>query len=156
MRIPLLLSLLISSVALGVPASAQDREVPYWVSLRSDEVNMRRAPGEDYPIEWVYRRALLPLKVVRIHEGWRLVEDPDGEIGWISARLLQLDRAALVIGEELAPMRDAPADNAELLWNAEPGVVGLLGECQAGWCEFDVEGREGWINADRIWGEGEP
>jgi SH3-like domain-containing protein len=156
MRFPFKSIIVLSAALVAIPATAQEREVPYWVSLRSDEVNMRRGPSEEYPIEWVFRRAQLPMKVVRVHEGWRLVQDPDGEEGWISASLLRLDRTALVTGEELAAMRDAPADNGRLLWNAEPGVIGVLGECEAGWCEFDVEGREGWINADRIWGEGEP
>ncbi len=65
-------------LALAAPANAQEREVPYWATLRSDEVNMRVGPGADYKIDWVYRRAGLPMKVVRLVEGWRLVEDPEG------------------------------------------------------------------------------
>ena len=71
----------------AVPAAAQDREVPYWATLRAEHVNMRVGPSEAYPIEWVYRREGLPVKVVRVMQGWRLVEDPDGERGWIVARL---------------------------------------------------------------------
>ena len=139
-----------------VPATAQDRETPYWASLRADEVNMRVGPSEEYRIDWVYHRAQLPVKVVRIKEGWRLVRDPDGAQGWIVARLLNPERTALVAGERLAAMREAPADNGKLLWNAEPGVVGKLGECEAGWCEFDVDGRKGWVRQTRLWGAGEP
>ena len=137
-------------------ATAQDREVPYWASLRSEEVNMRVGPSEAFPIEWVYRRQGLPVKVVRVMQGWRLVEDPDGERGWIVARLLDPDRGALVVGEGLAEMRAAPEVGAPIRWRAEPGVVGALGDCEAGWCELDVAGREGWIRAERLWGAGEP
>jgi SH3-like domain-containing protein len=35
-------------------------------------------------------------------------------------------------------------------------VVGALGDCEAGWCELDVAGREGWVRAERLWGAGEP
>lgn len=150
----LLLSLLLLSLA--APAAAQDREVPYWATLRADEVNMRVGPGADYKIDWVYRRAGLPVKVVRLVEGWRLVEDPDGTRGWIAARLLSPDRGAIVIGEDVAPMRQAAAESAPVLWKAQPGVVGRLGECADGWCRFDVTGREGWVPAARLWGAGNP
>ena len=93
----------------AVPAAAQDREVPYWATLRAEHVNMRVGPSEAYPIEWVYRREGLPVKVVRVMQGWRLVEDPDGERGWIVARLLDPDRGAIVVGEGLAEIRAAPS-----------------------------------------------
>ena len=140
----------------AVPAAAQDRETPYWASLRSEEVNMRVGPSENYPVDWVYKRKGLPLKVVRVMQGWRLVVDPDGAQGWVFAALLSPERTALVVGEGLAAIRAEPSGASELRWRAEPGVVGKLGECEAGWCEFDVAGRRGWIEAGRIWGDGKP
>ena len=143
-------------ICLAVPSAAQDREVPYWATLRAKEVNMRVGPSEAYPIAWVYRRPGLPVRVLRINQGWRLVEDPDGERGWVVARLLDPDRGAIVVGEGLAELRAAPEAGAKVLWRAEPGVVGELGECEAGWCALDVDGREGWVRAERLWGAGEP
>ncbi len=149
--------LLLSLAALAAaPAAAQNREVPYWASLRAAEVNMRVGPSEAFPIEWVYRRQGLPVKVVRLMQGWRLVEDPDGARGWILSRLLDPDRGALVVGGGLVEMRAAPEAGARLLWRLEPGVVGALGECEEDWCELDVAGHKGWVAADRLWGAGEP
>ena len=141
---------------LAGPAAGQDREVPYWATLRATEVNMRVGPSEAYPIAWVYRRQGLPVKVLRVREGWRLVQDPGGERGWIVARLLDPERGAIVIGNGLAAMREEPDGGSRVLWRAEPGVVGALGNCEDGWCEFDVGGREGWVRAERLWGAGEP
>ncbi|OYW45265.1 MAG: hypothetical protein B7Z08_03455 [Sphingomonadales bacterium 32-68-7] len=149
--IPLLLSL-----AFAGPAHAQERAVPYWASLRSDEVNMRVGPSPDYPIDWVYRRAGLPVRVVRVNQGWRLVEDPAGTRGWVVARLLTPDRSAIVVGEGLAELRAEPSDTAKLLWRAEPGVVAALGGCDGGWCRIDAAGHKGWIRSRRLWGAGEP
>jgi len=143
-------------LTLAAPAGAQEREVPYWASLRADEVNMRVGPSEDFPISWVYRREGLPVKVVRLREGWRLVEDPDGERGWMIARLLNPDRGAIVVGEGLAEMRASEEPDAKLLWRVEPGVVGKLGDCRSGWCRLDVSGHKGWVRQDRLWGAGEP
>ena len=147
---------LLVCLLLAVPAAAQEREVPYWASLRASEVNMRVGPSEDFPIDWVYRRQGLPVKVLRVNQGWRLVEDPDGTKGWVVARLLTPDRGAIVIGNGLAEMRESAEAGARVLWRAEPGVVGALGDCDDGWCRFAVGKRKGWIRAARLWGAGEP
>lgn len=138
------------------PAHAQDRDVPYWASLRFDEVNARVGPSESYPIAWVYHRPALPVKVVRLYQGWRRVRDQDGAEGWIVARLLNPERTAVVIGEGLAPMRADADPAAPLRWNLEPGVVGKLRECDSGWCEVDVKGHKGWVEQKRLWGAGDP
>lgn len=138
------------------PAQAQERDVPYWASIRASELNMRVGPSRDYKVSWVYRRPGLPVKVVRVMEGWRLIQDPGGEQGWVVARLLSPDRTAIVIGEKPLALRDAPGDSGILRWRAEPGVVGEIGDCGDGWCEFDVDGRSGWVRQDRLFGAQEP
>lgn len=154
------LSLRLASLALlfvfAAPASAQDREVPYWASLRVEEVNMRVGPGATYNVSWVYRRQQLPLRVLRLKEGWRLVEDPDGAQGWVLGQFLSLDRTAIVRGEGAAEMRAKGAANGKLLWRLEPGVVGRLGDCAAGWCRFAVGAHLGFVREDRLWGAGKP
>ena len=152
--------LLAAAALLVLPAPstafAQDREVPYWASLRAGEVNMRVGPSESYPIDWVYRRPGLPVKVVRLYQGWRRVRDQDGTEGWIVARLLDPQQTAVVVGKGLAAMRAGANGEATLRWQLEPGVVGKLGECDDGWCELDVAGRTGWVEQSRLWGAGKP
>lgn len=135
---------------------AQTREVPYWASIDSETVNMRVGPSRDYPIEWVYKRKDLPVKVIRLREGWRLVEDPDGAQGWIVQGLLSAKRTALIIGEGPVDLRASASASSALRWKAQPGNVGTLGKCDAGWCEIDIAGRTGWVLQDRLWGPGEP
>ena len=158
MKFRILSSLFLAATLLSGPAQAQKREVPYWAIIKpsATELNMRVGPSREYKITWVYKRPGLPLKIVRLAGGWWLVEDSEGTQGWVSQNLMTIRRNALVIGEGLVAMRDAPTDNGKLKWNAEPGVVGVLGDCAAGWCELDVAGREGWVKQDRLWGAGEP
>lgn len=144
-------------LVLAVPALAQDTaETPYWASIRVSEVNMRVGPGEDYRILWVYKRPGLPLKVLRIKEGWRFVQDPDGASGWVLARFLTRQRTAFVKKGEPAAMREAPDRQSKLRWRLSPGVTGQLGECDKGWCAFTVGPRQGFVPQDRLWGAGEP
>lgn len=147
-----------AALAIAAPALAADDadDVPYWASIRVSEVNMRVGPGEDYAIAWVYRRPLLPVRVVRKKEGWRLVEDPDGARGWMLARFLSRERGAIVKGEGLADMREKGDIRSTLLWSVEPGVVGKLGDCAGGWCHFEVTGHVGQISESRLWGAGAP
>ena len=151
----------LSAIALlAAPAAAQDRDVPYWASIRSEELNMRVGPSEDFRIAWVYRRQGLPVKVVRLMEGWRLVEDPDGAKGWVVARFLNPDRSALVIGKSPVDMRDAPGGEGRLLWKIAPGNVGMLRDCEDGCCEIAIIGHDaaytGWIEQTHLWGTDDP
>lgn len=147
---------LATSTLIATPAAAQETEVPYWASIRSTEVNMRAGPGEDYRISWVYRRQHLPIKVLRLKEGWRLVQDPDGTQGWMMARFLTRQRGGYVQGKGLAEMRESGSADARLLWRLKPGVVGLLGDCADGWCAFSIGERKGFVDQARVWGAGEP
>ena len=161
MHMPKSLILIISALimALVMPQAgvqAQQRDVPYWASLRYDEVRMRVGPSQEYPIDWVYKRKGLPVKVIRVREAWRLVEDHEGTRGWISRTQLLADRTAVIIGDSVAEMRASPDQASALKWRAEPGVVGKLLGCETGWCEIDVSGRTGWVLQNRVWGGGRP
>ena len=63
-------------------------------------------------------------------------------------------RTAMVIGADPAAMRSDPADNAAVKWQLEPGVIGRLGDCEAGWCAMEIDRRDGFVRADRLWGAG--
>jgi len=134
------------------PLAAQVRAVPYWAALRYEQVNMRVGPSGEYPVEWVYKRKGLPVKVVRVREGWRLVRDADGAQGWVAASQLTPDRGLMVVGEGLVDLRAEPSASSALRWRAEPGVVARFVRCREGWCELDISGRKGWVPADRLWG----
>ena len=48
-------------IAGASPAFGQEREVPYWATIDTSELNMRVGPSVNYRIEWVYRREGLPV-----------------------------------------------------------------------------------------------
>jgi len=146
------LVLMLAAAFVIAPLSAQDRTLPYWASLRYEKVNMRVGPSAEYPVTWVYQRQGLPVKVVRLREGWRLIEDHEGTQGWIAASQLDPARGGLVIGVGLAEVRAEPNPSSAVKWRAEPGVVTKLKACRTGWCEVDIAGRKGWISAARLWG----
>ena len=154
-RLSTILAGLILAGASAHSASAQNAKPPYWASLRFDETNMRVGPSREYPIDWVYRRKGLPVRVLRSRDEWDLVEDPDGTKGWVSGSQLTRARSAVVTGSDPVDMREEPLPQAKMLWRAEPGVVASLLRCREQWCEIEVTGRAGWVEASRLWGDEE-
>ena len=154
MRLRTVLGMVIA-MALGVgviaQAWAQQRKPPYFASISAGKAYMRTGPGRNYPASWLYQRADLPVKVVEIFNDWRKVEDPDGTQGWMQVALLSSERTAIVVGT-IVELRDTPRLNAPINWRAAPGVVGRISKCQRGWCWFDVRGRAGYVEQNRIWG----
>lgn len=136
--------------------AANPDKVPYWATVDADVANMRVGPGDTFRISWVYRRAHLPVKVLRREGPWRLIEDPSGTQGWVRDLLLSRKRGAIVIGKDNIEMRTEESGAGKLAWTVEPGVVGLLGECKSGWCALDIDGHKGYVPGNRLWGTGEP
>jgi SH3-like domain-containing protein len=141
----------LSSALCGVAMAAPDKR-PHWGSLAAGRVMMRTGPGRNFPANWEYRRADLPVKVIETYPNWRKIIDPDGASGWVQANLLSDTRTAVVKGGDMRALRQRPAADAQILWHVEAGVVGRLSACSKGWCKLDVRGRMGYIESSEIWG----
>ena len=137
-------------------AGQAQRKPPYWASIEEPKARMRTGPSTEFPVTWVYKRKNLPVKVVAVHSVWRKVQDRDGDQGWLHVRLLSPKRTAIVIGKDVGTLRDAPEPNAHISWRVEPGVVGIIDECDKGYCRFETDGRYGYIETARIWGDEAP
>jgi len=124
--------------------------LPRYVSLRSDEVNMRAGPAERFPILWVYRRKELPVKIEREFDIWRLVEDMDGIKGWMHQATLAGKRTLVITGTEDRTLRADANDSAEAVAVLKPGVVGRIRACAAGadWCQVEAGGYRGWHDTE--------
>jgi SH3-like domain-containing protein len=154
--IPLYGALALTLFGAASAAGQIQRQPPYWASIQEPEARMRTGPSTEFPVTWVYKRQNLPVKVIAVHSVWRKVQDPDGEQGWLHVRLLSPKRTAIVIGKDVATLRDAPATNAHISWRVEPGVVGMIEECEKGYCRFENKGRFGYIETAHIWGDEAP
>src|ERR1700759_5512009 len=98
-----LLGVLMAAFVIAAPPGAAGegeagQKVPRVVSLRSDQVNLRVGPGENYPIEWVLTRKEMPVEIVREFDNWRMIRDWQGTEGWGHERMLTGKRAVVVKG----------------------------------------------------------
>lgn len=125
--------------------------LPRFVSLKTGEGNARRGPGLTHRIDWVFTRAGMPLRITAEYENWRRVEDADGEGGWIHYSLLSGVRSVMV-QQDMAEFRAQPDDRAEVVFQAEMGVIGKIVECHNGWCRVSLDGEKGWVAETALWG----
>ena len=126
-------------------------EVPRFLSLKSDEANMRVGPGNEYPIAWVYRRKGLPLKVIAEYEVWRKVVDHEGTTGWMHTKLLTGRRTALITGR-IAKLFNSFEDNSKIVGYAERNVVMELQYCRSQFCRVVHPKLKGWVRREKFWG----
>ena len=146
--------LLIGILSAGAAEAQRQRETPYWASISAGRAMMRTGPGQNYPGTWLYVRPDLPIQVIEVYRNWRRIRDPDGTTGWMMVNLLSDTRTAIVRGDEPRPLHEEPDPRSRIRYRAEPGVVGRISRCAAGWCHLDVRGRSGFIRVDHIWGVG--
>ena len=152
-RVPAVMALFL--LALATPAAAQDKTPPYWASIASGEAMMRTGPGRNYPGIWLYKRRDLPVRVVKTYPNWRMIEDPEGTRGWMLVTLLSDTRTAIVRPGGPRPIHTEASGRSPVRYRAEPGVVGRIERCRAGWCRIRIGTREGYIDIADIWGVSE-
>lgn len=156
------------SVLLPAAAVAQDRmttgsigpsglPLPRFVSLKSAKVNLRIGPGLNYPVDWMYLKSGLPVEIIQEFDNWRKVRDADGTEGWVNQSLLSGRRTAIVTPwqrskEARLPLRKEARDDAPMVAEVEPGVVGTIRTCNGEWCEMEFSGTRGWISQSQVWG----
>ena len=70
-------------------------EIPRFVSLKSNNVNLRVGPSTNYPIILKYNTQNLPVEVIDEFDTWRKVMDHEGKIGWLHKSLIKGERFIL-------------------------------------------------------------
>ena len=138
--------------------------LPRFASLKSDKVNVRKGPGKEYPIDWVFRRVGLPVEIIKEYEHWRQIRDFQGSVGWVFHALLSGRRTMVVLPWEInknkeaqkqpkmTPIYDSASRSSNVLVKVEPGVIGGVFKCDRKWCNVSVMNYRGWILQKTLWG----
>lgn len=153
-RALLIAAAILAPVQAVAQAARDNLPVPRFVSLRSEEVNLRTGPGVRYPVEWVFVRRQMPVEIVQEFENWRRVRDREGTEGWVHQSMLTGRRTAVVLGDSgtLVELKRRAEAAAPGLARVEAGVIANLIECQGDWCRVEAGGFRGWLERTHIWG----
>ena len=129
--------------------------LPRFVSLKSNEVNVRRGAGTEHDVVWSYHRAGLPVEIIAEWDNWRRVRDADGADGWVFHRLLGARRTALVAPwatEPTLPLRQSEAPDSSVVAQLQPKVLANVAACNGTWCRISGQGFDGWIEQEKLFG----
>ena len=127
-------------------------KIPRFVSLKSDEVNVRVGPSINYPKELQYIQKNLPVEIIDEYDLWRKITDIDGNKGWVHKSLIKSERYAIIL----------PKNNKKVFVFSNPigekiGEIGKnnivkLNNCLKKWCYIHFLNNKGWINKENLWG----
>ncbi len=136
-------------------------EIPRFVSLKSNLVNMRVGPSRDYPIVWQYHRKGLPIKIIGEFDVWRKVIDHQGTTGWMHVSTLSVKRTAIITASTIKMHRSAN-EVSSVRAVIEANVIGEINTCQKNWCKITTQNITaqnittkkitGWVQRNALWG----
>ena len=128
-----------------------NKQVGYYMSIKSTEANIRTGPSIRYPIKFVFVNKNEPVKVISEFEHWRKIYDIDGENGWIHESMLSKRNTAIVIGNQNRILYKTPSFKIQIA-SIEPKVRVKIKQCNEQNCKIQVEDIEGWIEKEYLWG----
>ena len=126
--------------------------VPRWLSLKSNEVLVRRGPGFDYPALFTYRARGLPVQVVAETEEWRRVCVPEGGAVWVHKSMVDGRRMVRSPAGAPLPLLSRPQTGARRTALMNPSAMASLDRCERGWCSINAGGARGWVAERGLWG----
>jgi SH3-like domain-containing protein len=150
-----------SAVAAGDAANSGKLQIPRFVSLKSDKVNVRAGPTKDHEVTWVYTRTGLPVEITAEFENWRRIRDWEGAEGWVYHSLLSGRRTGLVSqptkssdknADDAIPIHASADTDSAVVARLQAGVLGAVKRCNGTWCHVTGAGYDGWVAQNRLWG----
>ncbi len=150
----ILLALTNVSFASSDEASESGLTLPRMVSTRADNINARKGPGKNYPIEWVYKQKGAPLEIIGEFELWRQVRDWEGSVSWIHKTRLTGRRFVKVITPGENNIYNTADYDSRVIAKVEDGVVGEIKKCpkKNAFCLIKFETIEGWMPKKNLFG----
>jgi len=127
-------------------------EIPRYVSLKSNDANIRVGPSKNYPIEIKYIKKNYPLKVLEEYEEWRKVEDFKKNIGWIHKSLISGTRTGIVLSNDDKTIKLLNTLDGDIIGEIGKGNIVFLEKCKTDWCLISSGNYKGWIDKKYIWG----
>ncbi len=149
-KIILIISLFLSLNSYAKKGVVTGFDLPRFVSLKSNEINLRVGPSINYPIKIKYIKKNLPIEIIDEFDNWRKVRDHQNNTGWIKKGLLKGDRYVLTGIKNNVKVFNRPLGK-------EIGIIKKnnilkLEKCLKNWCYIKNKNIKGWLLKEDIWG----
>ena len=150
--IPLILFLCFSLNLYGKTGSVTGLDIPRFVSLKSDDANIRVGPSVNYPIKLKYVFQNLPLEIIDEFDVWRKSRDHEGNIGWIHKSLIKGDRFILINYDTNRDTNLFNIPNGKIIGIIKKNNILDLNLCILNLCKVTQNKFSGWLLKKNIWG----
>ena len=127
-------------------------EIPRYVSLKSNDSNMRVGPSKNYPIKLNYISKNYPVKIIDEYLDWRKVEDFEKNTGWMHKSLLKGERYGLILSTNKSRVNIYNSINGKVIGEINTKLIVRLSKCKIDWCFILINNYKGWIRKKNIWG----
>ena len=125
-------------------------EIPRYVSLKSNESNLRVGPSKNYPILLKYILNNFPLKIVEEYKDWRKVIDFKKNEGWIHKSLVKGERYGIIISNKNVKVLNSL--NGKFIGEIANGEIVKLSRCNLKSCFVKKNNYKGWVERSSLWG----
>ena len=127
-------------------------KLPRYVSLKSNDSNLRVGSSTNYPIKIKYIVPNTPVEIIDEYKDWRKIIDYENNIGWMHKSLIKGNRFAIVNQpySEKVQVHDKP--NGHVIGKIGKNNIVNLNKCLIEWCFVIIKKNKGWVNKKNLWG----
>ena len=126
-------------------------ETKYYLTLRSDKVNLRQGPSLNHPVKLIYKKKFLPVLIIDKSYNFRKIIDHENNSGWIHISQLSKKKAALNEYNKSIIFKK-PSEYSEPLVLLEKGRLCIVKKCKNDWCKIKTGEYTGWIEKKKLKG----
>ena len=129
----------------GKTGSVTGLEIPRFVSLKSNDVNLRVGPSTNYPIQLKYISQNLPVEIIDEFDVWRKARDHNGMIGWLHKSLIKGERFILTGYKNEKEINLYNRPNGKIIGIIKKNNILDLEICLINWCKVSQNKIKGWL-----------
>ena len=129
-------------------------ELPRFVSLKSNDINLRIGSSTNYPVILNYNKKNLPIQIIDEYKNWRKISDINDNVGWIHKNLLKGERYGITQTNDLTKNKVSifSKPNGNLIGEIGESNIVRINVCLVNWCNISIKKYKGWILKEEIWG----
>ena len=124
-----------------------------FISIKevTNKANLRKGPGDWYPIKWQINAPSLPLKVIEKGEFYNKVELHDGTQGWLSI-ILTSNKKNLIVIRDTNLLSNNGKIKAKVLKDNIIKTYNCDLEKKPQFCMVEIQNIKGFIKKSYLWG----
>ena len=124
-----------------------------FISIKevTNKANLRKGPGDWYPIKWQINSPSLPLKVLEKGEFYDKVELHDGTQGWLS-KILTSNKKNLIVIKDTNLLSSNGMVKAKVLKDNIIKTYTCDLEKKPQFCKVEIQNISGYIRKSYLWG----